>query len=480
MQSKRPKDYWRYLNSLSKKNTSKTPPLQEFYDYFKDIDFTQDIEQFDSEQAGFRNNDNNDILNVPITENEILLAIRALKLGKSAGLDHILNEYIKNTVHMFIPLYLKPFNIIFATGTLPDSWLEGRLIPIYKNKGDRSTPENYRPITVLSCLSKVFTSVLNNRLTKFLDSTSGLNENQAGFRKGYSTIDHIFSLNTLLELHRAKKKKLYCAFIDFSKAFDSVWRIGLWRKLLANNINGNFFKVIHNMYNGIKSCVSANGQDSPFFACECGVRQGENLSPVLFALYLNDLESYLLHKNLSGITFDIPDNDVELYLKIFSLLYANDTVIMADNPTDLQDCLNAFSEYCELWKLNINVEKTKILIFGARGRPNLTFNLDNKELEIVDSYKYLGVLFSQSGSFLRTRKHITQQAKKAMFLLFTRINNLDIPIDLQLKLFDNTVLPILTYGSEVWGYENLDMIEKVHNEFLRKSHDVRKVHHYIC
>ena len=141
-----------------------------------------------------------------------------------------------------IPLYLKLFNIIFETGTLPDSWLEGRIIPIYKNKGDRSTPENYRPITVLSCLSKVFTSVLNNRLTKFLDSTSGLNENQAGFRKGYSTIDHIFSLNTLLELHRAKKKKLYCAFIDFSKAFDSVWRIGLWRKLLANNINGFFSK----------------------------------------------------------------------------------------------------------------------------------------------------------------------------------------------------------------------------------------------
>ena len=106
MQSKRPKDYWRYLNSLSKKNTLKTPPLQEFYDYFKDINSTPDIEQFDSEQAGFRNNDNNDILNVPITENEILLAIRALKLGKSAGLDYILNEYIKNTVHMFILNFL--------------------------------------------------------------------------------------------------------------------------------------------------------------------------------------------------------------------------------------------------------------------------------------------------------------------------------------------------------------------------------------
>ena len=94
--------------------------------------------------------------------------------------------------------------------------------------------------------------------------------------------------------------------------------------------------------------------------------------------------------------------------------------------------------------------------------------MGNEELEIIDSYKYLGVLFSQSDSFLGARKHVVQQAKKAMFLFFTRINNLDIPIDLQLKLFENTVVPISTYGSEVWGYENLDMTEKVHNDFLRK------------
>ena len=92
----------------------------------------------------------------------------------------------------------------------------------------------------------------------------------------------------------------------------------------------------------------------------------------------------------------------------------------------------------------------------------------HQEIEIVDSYKYLGVLFTQTYSFLCARKHIVQQAKKAMILLFTRMNNLDIPIDLQLKLFDHTVVPILTYACEVWGYENLDMIEKVQNDFLRR------------
>ena len=133
--------------------------------------------------------------------------------------------------------------------------------------------------------------------------------------------------------------------------FDSVWRIGLWRKLLESNISGIFFQVINIMCNGIKSSISVNGQDSTFFARDCGVRQGENPSPVLFAIYLNDLESYLLHKNLAGVTIGIPDGDLQLYHKLFSLLYADDTIIMADNPSDFQRCLHAFSEYCKQWKL---------------------------------------------------------------------------------------------------------------------------------
>ena len=165
-----------------------------------------------------------------------------------------------------------------------------------------------------------------------------------------------------------------------------------------------------------------------------------------------------------------------IYMRLFTLLYADDAVLMADNPEDMQNCLDAFSEYCQRWKLNINIAKTKIIIFGGNKRLNSNFRfiLDNEVIEIVDKYKYLGVWFSQSGSFLNTRKHIKQQAKKAMILLFTRIDNLDIPLDLQLKLFDHTVLPILTYSCEVWGYENLDIIEKVHNDFLRKITLARK------
>ena len=347
------------------------------------------------------------------------------------------------------------------------------IVPIYKNKGDPANAANYRPITILSCLGKLFTSVLNYRLTNYLDMNSTLLENQAGFRKEYSCQDHIFTLHSMIEILRQKKQKLYCAFIDFSAAFDKVHRISLWQKLLRNSINGKLFQVIYNMYSNIKSCVSHKGTISSFFACEIGVRQGENLSPVLFSLFLNDMQEFIQQNGGTGI--DLADSpDETQWLKLLLLLYADDTVILSDSASDFQNCLNAFNDYCKLWHLNVNLNKTKIIIFGARKTRTFDFKLGDTQIEITDKYHYLGITFSSSGSFLNCRKHIVQQAKKAMYALFTKANNAELPLDLTLKLFDHTVLPILTYGSEIFGFENLDMLEAVHNDFLRKLTKSRK------
>ena len=373
-----------------------------------------------------------------------------------------------------MPLYTLLFNAILETGIMPSKWVEGVVIPIFKNKGDPLSVDNYRPITLLSCIGKLFTAVLNNRLNAYLEEYNLLNENQAGFRSGYSTTDHIFSLNCIIDLLRAQKKKIFCSFIDFSKAFDSVWRVGLWRKILESNINGRFFTVIKNMYANIKSCISINNQKSNFFGCHRGVRQGEILSPALFSLYLNDLEDYLFQKRNSGVKIDINNEECMMVLTLIILMYADDQIILAENADSLQKSLNDFADYCRQRKLDINVNKSKVLIFGFRENTNHSFYIDTEQLEIVDSYKYSGTFFAKSGSFLTARKHVAEQARKALFLLYSRINNLNLPVDLQLKLFDHTVLPTMTYSCEVFGFENIQILERIHNEFLRKITKTKK------
>lgn len=484
LQSKQPKSYWKILNKFKNKNSNKSfPKLQELYTHFKNINNSDDSDNEHISENEMEIDDNSqNSLNAPFTNDEIRKCIHNLKSNKSPGIDGVINEYIKCTIDKMTNIYSKLFNIILDTGLVPTNWLQGIIIPIYK-KGDHNDPNNYRPITLLSCVGKLFTSVLNNRLNMFLTENNIMNENQAGFRKDYSTIDHIFTLNSLIEILRHHKKKIFCAFIDFSKAFDSVWRFGMWQKLLNNNIKGNFFRVIYNMYGNIKSCVQikhvTENSESPyeqsdFFECNIGVRQGENLSPILFSLFLNDVESYLSENNNNGIILNTFTNTMLPLLKLSLLLYADDTILIAEDKESLQKSLDDFERYCKHWKLNINVEKTKIMIFGSKSNNQHRFKIGNSNLEIVNTYKYLGIYFSRSCSFATAKKHLITQAEKALHFLYKKINNISLPVDLILKLFDHTIAPILTYSCEIWGYENVDIIEHLHNKFLRNLFSLRK------
>ena len=224
MHHTRPKDYWKFLNSLKTKTPNTQPDLNEFYEHFKNINETSTLDSDDDISFTIPDfqNDGEEILNGEITETEIRKCIRKLKKSKSPGTDEVLNEYLKCTTSLLMPLYVSLFNSILQTGIMPSKWVEGIIVPIFKNKGDPLSADNYRPITLLSCVGKLFTAILNDRLTTYLEEFYLLNENQAGFRKTYSTSDHIFTLNCIVELLRSQKKKLFCAFIDFSKAFDTV------------------------------------------------------------------------------------------------------------------------------------------------------------------------------------------------------------------------------------------------------------------
>lgn len=345
--------------------------------------------------------------------------------------------------------------------------------------GSKDKPDNYRGITLLSCLGKLLTAVINHRLEKFIHEKSYIGNEQAGFRKGHSTADHIFVLHTLLEMYVKNNKRLYTCFVDYKKAFDNVNRLELWRKILKAGINGPIFNIILNLYQNAKSCIKNNNNTlSQFFPCNIGVRQGENLSPLLFAIFLSDLEEHM-SKSYDGVlnvkNLFTDESELSVYIKLYIMWHADDTVILAENATELQKALNAMHSYCILNKLEINVSKTKVLIFSkGKLRKVPTFYFNNQEIEMSTQYSYLGIMFNFNGSFKNATSILVEQATRAMYSLLDKVKKMLLPLDIQLQLFDALVKPILLYGSEIWGFQNTESIEKVHLKFMKRILSVNR------
>ena len=270
-ETKDPKYFWQILNSSKIKTGNVT--IEDLFEHFSELNSVEEIIEGQTKDSPTSNetltyncitDKDSDMLNSPISEDEVKKAVKILKNGKAMSRRHtctedkILNEMIKtfSETHMLT----KIFNIVLQSGHMPHEWVIGIIKPIYKNKGDINDPDNYRGITLLSCFGKLFTSILNDRLTTYINLNEMMSEAQAGFRKGYSTTDQIFTLKCIVELFLCQG-----TFVDYSKAFDSINRAKLWKKLFSYGITGKVIDVITNMYKSIKSCVMGSGIQSDFF-----------------------------------------------------------------------------------------------------------------------------------------------------------------------------------------------------------------------
>ena len=281
-------------------------------------------------------------------------------------------------------------------------------MPLHK-KGNLFLPDNYRGITLLSVLGKLFTRVLNNRLEKWAEEYGIYIESQNGFRKGRGTVDSIYILNEMINSFINSGKKLYTFFIDFSKAFDYVVRDNLWYKLLQYGIGGNILKIIMSMYKRVKTKVFVNGQTSASFEYKFGVRQGECLSPFLFAMFVNDMEEALSRGN-TGVTVD----DIKLFL----LFYADDAVIFAESAEELQNGIDIHFNYYNRWKLKLNTDKSHVIVFKRGRKSNKEkWVYGTMELKVTNNIDYLGLRLSSTGSFHQAQQKLASQANKAVFIL---------------------------------------------------------------
>lgn len=238
-----------------------------------------------------------------------------------------MNKYFIEFQDYFLPVLHKLFNCILNTGIFPSTWSSSIIVPVFK-KGDSTDPNNYRGIRLVSNMCKLFTSILNKRLLEWSKYNNVITDAQFGFKPNYGTRDAIFALHSIISYSLCKKRRLYCAFIDFKKAFDSVDRRLLWLKFSKVGIEGKLLAVIKALYRHVKSCIGVDGFLSEYFCNNLGLMQGEVLSPILFNLYVNDFENSFL--NAGCVSYELSS------LNLFLLMYADDMVLFSESMEGLQ------------------------------------------------------------------------------------------------------------------------------------------------
>ena len=449
LQSNNPKEFWNLINSL-KENPRNVPPVNpdEFLNHFKNLNQVNPTVSNTSERLKIilsdlesRSNLFNE-LDFSISDNEILLAIKKLKSNKSGGLQLITNNMLKAGQSYLVPSLKKLFNSILVSGFYPEHWSTGYLSPIFK-AGDKTKPENYRGIAITGCLGKLLNSIFNNRLEKFLEKNNIISQFQIGFSKKCRTTDHMFVLKSAIDKHIGKSQKLYTCFIDFKKAFDSVLHEAIYIKLLKCEVGGLFYKLLKNMYSKSLLHVKVGDTLTNSFISRLGVRQGDVLSPNLFKLFINDLPNYFL---------DTPDPILLNDTRVDCLLYADDVVLMSSSHEGMQKKLDMLANFCSDWGIEVNIAKTKIMIFNKSGRfikENFLFR--GMPLDCSKAYKYLGVTFTPSGSFKEAKMELYRKALKAIFKLKAEYFSLGPGVNSSLHVFDHTIKSILHYGADIWG-----------------------------
>lgn len=458
------RSFWKYINKYKgKKNTNSNDiSIDEFVQHFKNMSNTPHPSNFDvNDYPDSVNTIETNELDCDFTVDEICKIISSLKRNKSCDTSNVVADFFIDSKEFIAPYLTKLFNYIFQKGVYPEAWSKGAIVPIFK-KGDRSDPANYRGITLVNITAKIFSLVLRNRIDKWCENNNVYNESQFGFRNSHSTSDCIFILHALIQNTILSKHKLYCAFVDYEKAFDTVIHDALWVKLVESGVSSKMINMIKSIYRSVKACIkdASNMSYSDMFDISLGVKQGEPLSPLLFILFINDVKDSVDFHNLT-------ESDIDT-LSIFMLLFADDIALFTTDPVSLQHQLNSLYMYSCNWGLKINIKKTKICVFESRkSQCNFRWTINDEIVEVVDNFCYLGINFSYTGNMNNAVKMLNEQALKAYNHLLSVFSRLTLDIKTKLSLFDALIVPIILYGSEIWGAYDHSELDKLHLKFCK-------------
>ena len=458
------KTFWKLLGKLNSKEVESLEetgiPSSSWLRHFKSVLTSKEIYPYPI------NPSKTGILDFAISFEELNEAAYVLKPGKSPGLDNVSNDMIGCLLLVYPEFILKLFNSILSQGTQITSWTTAIINPIHK-KGSKSDIANYRGISLLSCLNKFFTAILSKRLMNLCLKNNILSKEQMGFIPGNRTSDAFIVLNNLVSHYcHSNNKPMYGCFVDFSSAFDSVPRHKLFQKLIDHNITGKFYECIKNMYANDLSCIKVGNKVTGSFQNSLGVKQGDILSPLLFNIFLADFSKI----------FEDSSNLVKINEKdsLSCIIWADDLLLLSQTEEGLNMMLDKMYHYSKENHLNVNITKTKCMIFNKTGRHlRRTFWYGNVKIDTTREYKYLGLLITPSFNLSTALGNLKDRASRSYNLLKIRLGeHFRKDIILTIYLFEMLVKPILLYGSDYWGCLKLPHNNPIENLYMKFCKDL--------
>ena len=370
-----------------------------------------------------------------------------LNPNKASGPDLVYPKLLKEGSQQLKYPLCKLFNLSLSLAIFPSDWKKANVTPVFKSNNSREV-KNYRPISLLSIVSKCMERCIYKHVHNFLLNNHIITPNQSGFTKGDSAINQLVSITNDFGRALDNGKEIRVIFCDISKAFDRVWHKGLLFKLKQYGISGNLLKWFENYLSGRIQRVVLYGINSNWREIKAGVPQGSILGPLLFIIFINDIVV-----DIDG-TIKLFADDTSIYLTVDTPQFCAD--ILNDNLAKIHD-------WSEKWLVKFNPQKTESMIISRKlskpVHPSLFMN--NHEIQEVDSHKHLGVIISNNGLW---HDHVDYILKKA----YSRINILRkfrfiLDRFTLERIYMSYIRPILEYGDVIWDSTNQSIVNKIEN-----------------
>ena len=416
-------------------------------------------------------------LELPPSEEEVQKAFGALKCGKASGKNGLTPELVKHVGRGFADHIQELFKAVWVEGRVPKEWVDAVIVAIPK-KGDLSVCDNWRGISLLDVMGKVFARILQQRLQAVAEGE--LAESQCGFRKGRGCTDMVFCARQLVEKAIEHEELLYVVFVDLRKAYDSVPRTAMWRILEKYGFPPVMVSLIRSFHDGMSAELRINGQAlGGEISVSNGLRQGCTMAPALFNMFFNlVVETWREQCMEDGITI-LYKADGRLVgsrsskhntVKVNELQFADDIAILAETKEKIVHAMSKLFEITSQWGLTISVPKTKVLVVGSTGEEEHALQIGDVQLEIVEEFKYLGSVIHHNGSIQSDTQGRVAMASRAFGRLRKSIfQNKSLTTLTKRVVYKAVVLGTLLYGSETWTTKRIptQKLETFHNRCLR-------------